>query len=146
MHETKYLHSETTELIIKAFYKVYNTLGFGFPEKVYEKAMMIELKKMNLESISQQKVIVYYEGENVGDYFADILVVDKVILELKAVDGIHQKHITQLMNYLRATNIEVGLVLNFGPEAEIKKRVFTNDYKKSLPLNWQGENTLLEQH
>ena len=138
MEETKYLHSETTDAVINAFYKVYNTLGFGFQERVYEGALMIELQKRGIECIRQQRIIVYYEGQIVGDYFADILVADKVILELKACSTIEDGHIKQLVNYLRATTFEVGLVLNFGPEPEIKKRIFTNNYKKSLPTNWQG--------
>ena len=130
MQETKYLHSETTELIIKAYYKVYNTLGYGFLEKVYEKAMMIELKKLGLACSNQQKIEVFYEGENVGDYYADIFVENKVIVELKAVDEIIEEHEAQLLNYLRATTFEVGLLLNFGHEPQIKKRAFSNRYKK----------------
>jgi GxxExxY protein len=138
MENAKYLHSETTDVIISAFYKVYNTLGFGFQERVYENALVIELQNRGIQCTKQQRIIVYYEGQVVGDYFADIIVADKIILELKATDGIQDAHVKQLMNYLRATTFEVGLVLNFGPEPEIKKRLFTNDYKKSLPVNWRG--------
>ncbi len=133
MQETKYLHSETTELIIKAFYKVYNTLGYGFLEKVYENAMLIELRKMGMECSNQQRILVYYEGQVVGEYVADIFVANKVIIELKAVETLLEGHRAQLINYLKATSYEVGLVMNFGPEPEISKRVFTNNFKKSLP-------------
>ena len=106
MAEENYKHSEITELIIKAFYKVYNTLGYGFLEKVYENAMLIELKKMGLNAVAQPPVKVFYEGEQVGVYFADILVENKVMLELKTADGIAAENEAQLINYLKATDIE----------------------------------------
>jgi GxxExxY protein len=126
---TNYLHSDLTSIIIKAFYNVYNTLGYGFLEKVYENSMMIELKKQGLECKRQHPIEVFYENENVGDYFADILVENKVIVELKASKKIIPKYEAQLVNYLRATNIEVGLLLNFGKKAKLKRRVLTEDYK-----------------
>lgn len=127
-----YLHTEITDKIIKAFYKVYNTLGYGFLEKVYEKAMMIELKKMGLNVQSQMPITVYYDGENVGEYFADIIVVNKVIVELKANDTVHPENEAQLLNYLKATHVEVGLLMNFGIKPEFKRKIFTNDKKPSL--------------
>ncbi len=126
----RYLHSDITGLIIKAYYNVYNTLGYGFLEKVYENSMMIELKKQGLKCESQKQIDVFYDGQNVGTYFADIIVNDVVIIELKAVETTIKMHETQLVNYLRATEIEVGLLLNFGKEPQHKKRVLTNDYKK----------------
>ena len=129
MAEENYKHSELTEQIIKAFYAVYNTLGYGFLEKVYENALLIELKKMGLKAIAQQPVKVYYEGEPVGSYFADILVENKVMLELKTADGIAPDNEAQLVNYLKATDIEVGLVLNFGKKPQFKKKVFSNEFK-----------------
>ena len=132
MVQNVYLHAEVTEKIIGAFYKVYNTLNYGFLEKVYEKAMMIELKKMGLNAHRQVPIKVYYEGEVVGDYKADIIVVEKVIVELKAADMLRLKDEAQLINYLRATEIEVGLLLNFGVKAELKRKIFTNDKKPAL--------------
>jgi len=121
------LHSEITEKIIKAFYKVYNTLGYGFLEKAYENALIIELKKMGF-SISQQfNIKVYYDGKIVGDYFADIIVNDSVIVEIKAAEGLREEHKTQLINYLKATDKEVGLLLNFGKTPEFKRAIFTHD-------------------
>ena len=125
------LEKELTSKIIKAFYNVYNTLGYGFLEKVYERAMMIELKKHGLNCERQKSINVYYDDENVGEYFADILVEKKVIVELKAVEKLLKKHETQLYNYLKATDVEVGLVLNFGEEAKFKRMVFENKYKKN---------------
>jgi GxxExxY protein len=123
------LHSEITEKIIKAFYKVNNTLGYGFLEKVYENSMVIELRKMEL-SVSQQKSIkVHYEKEEVGNYYADLLVNDLVIIELKASESLCEEHEAQLINYLKATNIEVGLLLNFGKKAEFRRKIFSNDKK-----------------
>jgi GxxExxY protein len=132
MVENAYLYSETTEKIIQAFYKVYNTLGYGFLEKVYEGAMMIELTKMGLNVQRQVQIKVYYEGEIVGEYYADIIVVDKVILELKAEETICPENEAQLLNYLKASKLEVGLLFNFGVIPQIKRKIFTNDKKPSL--------------
>jgi GxxExxY protein len=126
---TNYLHSDITSNIIKAFYNVYNTLGHGFLEKVYENAMMIELRKFDLYCEKQKPLTVYYNDESVGEYFADIIVENKVIVELKAAKCLNEEHEAQLLNYLRATDIEVGLLLNFGKEAERKRRVLTSEYK-----------------
>ena len=134
MVQHTFLHTEITEKIINAFYKVYNTLGYGFLEKVYEKAMMIELKKQGLNAQSQLPINVYYETEEVGLYYADIIVEDKVILELKANDTFCAEDEPQLLNYLKATRAEVGLLLNFGLKPEVKRKTFTNDKKKSLHL------------
>ena len=132
MVNNTYLHSEITEQIIKAFYKVYNTMGYGFLEKVYEKTLMIELKKMGLEAQRQIEIKVYYEGEEVGDYKADIIVEEKVILELKAADTLCEEHEAQLLNYLKATPIEIGLLLNFGVKPQMKRKIFTNDKTPAL--------------
>ncbi len=112
------LHSEITEKIIKAFFKVYNTLGYGFLEKIYENALIIELKKMGFHISQQYNIKVYYDGKIVGDYFADIIVDNNVIVELKAAEGLREEHKTQLINYLKATDKEVGLLLNFGQTPE----------------------------
>ena len=132
----QYLHSDITDLILKAFYNVYNTLGYGFLEKVYEKAMLIELKKLGLSGIPQQRIKVYYDNNEIGDYFADIVVNEVVIVELKSAENLCPEHEAQLVNYLRATPVEVGLLLNFGKTLQHKRRVFTNDLKKNLPSNF----------
>jgi GxxExxY protein len=121
-----YKHSEITDKIIRAYYNVYNSLGFGFLEKVYENAMHIELKSMGLLVERQRKIKVYYEGTEVGEYFADLAVTECVIIELKAAESICEEHEFQLINYLKATEMEVGLLLNFGKKPEIKRKVFSN--------------------
>lgn len=123
------LHKEITGKIIEAFYKVNNTLGYGFLEKVYENAMKIELIRMGLKVEQQKNIRVYYESNEVGDYFADIIVNDVVIIELKAAESLCEEHEAQLINYLKATTAEVGLLLNFGKKAEFKRKIFTNDRK-----------------
>lgn len=125
------LHKEVAEKVIKAFYKIYNTLGYGFLEKVYENAMAIELQKMGFEIKCQYPITVYYENEIVGEYYADIIINDIIVLELKAANALLEEHECQLINYLKATEIELGLLLNFGKEAEYKRKVFMNKYKKS---------------
>ncbi|MEJ0106823.1 MAG: GxxExxY protein [Bacteroidota bacterium] len=122
------LHEETTDKIISCFYKVYNTLGYGFLEKVYENALIHELKKQGFNALAQFPVDVFYEDEKVGVYFADINVDSKVILEIKAKEIIAKEHELQLVNYLKATNIEIGLLLNFGKNQNLRK-IFTNDLK-----------------
>ena len=124
------LHREVTEQIIKAFYKVYNSLGFGFLEKVYENALVLELQKRGFRVEQQKRLHVYYEGLVIGEYFADLIVEELIILELKAAETLHPAHEAQLMNYLKATEIEVGLLLNFGVKPEFKRKVFTNSRKQ----------------
>ena len=123
------LHSDITKKIIKAFYEVNNTLGFGFLEKVYENAMVIELRKMGCKVFQQKNIKVYYDSQQVGDYYADLLVDDSVIVELKAAESLCEEHEVQLINYLKATKLEVGLLLNFGKKEEFKRKIFTNDRK-----------------
>lgn len=129
------LHAELTEKIIKSFYNVYNSLGFGFLENVYEKSLLKELTENGLASKSQVPINVYYKKENVGKYFADIIAEDLVIIELKAIDRLSHEHEVQILNYLKATKIEVGLELNFGYKPQIKRKIYTNDRKKHLNLN-----------
>jgi GxxExxY protein len=119
-------HSEITGKIIKAFYTVYNELGFGFLEKVYEHALAIELSSLGLEVELQKPIAVYYKGDLVGEYFADLVVNGLVIVELKSAEGISKAHEAQLVNYLKATRFEVGLLLNFGRSAEFKRKIFDN--------------------
>jgi GxxExxY protein len=125
-----YKHSDITERIIADFYKVYNGLGFGFLEKVYENALCIELAKSGLNPEQQCSIPVFYAGHIVGQYFADIVVAGEVLVEIKAVSKLAQEHEAQLINYLKATPFEVGLLLNFGPKAEIKRRSFENTRKE----------------
>jgi GxxExxY protein len=123
---------ELTEQIIKAFYAVYNKLRHGFLEIVYEKSLLIELRKMGLNALRQQKIEVYYEDEMVGYYFADSMVNHQVIIEVKAVASLHQAHEAQLKNYLRGTHIEIGLLFNFGEKPQFSRRYFSNE-KKNPP-------------
>ncbi len=127
----EYLFKETTELIIKSYYKVYNELGYGFLEKFYENALLIELVNNGLKCEKQKSIKVFYEGSLVGNYFADILVENKIILELKAAETLMEEHELQLVNYLRATDIELGLLLNFGKKPQIKRKIFSNDLKNN---------------
>ncbi len=129
MIKGNYIHSEVTDKIIKAFYNVYNKLGYGFLEKVYENGMMIELKRLGLDAERQKQLKVYYDEYEIGEYFADIIINNCVIVELKAAEAICPEHEAQLVNYLKATDIEVGLLLNFGKEPAFKRRVLTSEYK-----------------
>ncbi len=128
------LHKELTEKIIKAFYQVYNTLGYGFLEKVYENALVIELQKNGFLVNQQQNIEVFYEGNIVGDYYADVLVDDLVILELKSAESLCEEHKMQLVNYLRATDKEVGLLMNFGKKPEFERVIFMNHNKTNKKL------------
>jgi GxxExxY protein len=131
-------HQEITEKIIKAFYAVYNELGYGFLESVYEQAMPIALRQEGLPVTQQAQVTVYFRGQLVGDFRADLLVNDAVIVELKAARTIEGAHEAQLMNYLRATKIEVGLLMNFGPKPEFKRFIFDNERKGQRATDSHG--------
>jgi GxxExxY protein len=124
------IYKDFSNRIIQCFYNVYNTLGFGFLEKVYENAMMVELRKNGLFAEKQKPIEVYYGNQMVGSYFADIIVESKIILELKAAECLIEEHELQLINYLKATELELGLLLNFGKKPEFKRKIFTNDRKK----------------
>ena len=117
-------YQDVTRVIISCYYTVYNSLGPGFLEKVYERALLVELKKRGLSVMSQYPIDVYYEDVNVGKYFADILVEGKVILEIKAATAIIEEHECQLVNYLKAIDIDVGLLLNFGPNPSFRRRIY----------------------
>jgi len=123
-------YEEITEKIIGAAYRVYNELGFGFLEKVYQNAMLIELEKVNLKAVAEYPITVYYDDKVVGEYAADIIVEDKIILELKSLKLLTDAHRAQLVHYLCATRMEVGLLINFGEKIEIKRVVFDNERKK----------------
>lgn len=128
----EYLYSDITSEVINAFYDVYNELGSGFLEKVYKNALFNELKQRGIQCQTEYPISVYYKGICVGDFYADIIIEDKIIIELKAAKSILPEHLAQLTNYLRATNAEVGLLLNFGPEPQKKRIVFTNDRKNRI--------------
>jgi GxxExxY protein len=124
LKEAKMENKELTEKIIGCAYRVYNKMGFGFLESVYEKCLMIELKKAGLMAESQVSINVEYEGEVVGEFVADVLVEGLIILELKSVRRIVRAHEIQLVNYLVATKIDIGLILNFAEEkVEVKRKV-----------------------
>ena len=126
------LHSDITDGIIKAFYKVYNSLGYGFLEKVYENALLIELVNSGFHVLQQHPIQVLYEKQPVGEYFANLIVNDLVVLELKAAEHLRDEHVAQITNYLKATRKEVGLLLNFGAKPEFRRIVFTNSFQKSV--------------
>ena len=120
---------EITGEIIRTYYKVYNALGFGFLESIYKNAMIIELASQGLNARAEQPIAVHYNGPVVGTFAADIVVEDRVIVELKAKEKLAEAHEAQLTNYLRATEIEVGLLFNFGKAPEFKRKFFSNANK-----------------
>ena len=127
--DTDFLYKEETDEIIEAFYEVYNTLGYGFLERVYQNALHQELKRRGFDCKAQYPIKVFFKGQEVGEYYADVLVNECIILELKAVDTLCKEHELQLINYLKATDMEVGLLLNFGERPQIRRKIYTNDRK-----------------
>ncbi len=127
-------HGEITEKIIGVFYQVYNELGHGFLESVYEKSLQIALNSIGLKALRQIEIPVWFRGQQVGDFSADLLVESCVLIELKAARALHPAHTAQVLNYLRATDIEVGLLLNFGLKPEFKRLLFDNP-RKSIREN-----------
>jgi len=125
-------HADLSEKIIKIFYQVHTELGYGFSEKIYQKAYGIALREIGLKVDEQIPIKVYYHGQVVGEFFGDMLVNDVILLELKAIKIILEEHEAQLVNYLKATEIEVGYVLNFGPSATFKRKLLDNERKGSL--------------
>jgi len=125
------LHKELADLVLKTFYDVYNELGYGFLEKVYQNAMYLELKSRGFYVEAQKQIKVYYKNIEVGEYYADLIVDEVIILELKAHETLLQEHEIQLVNYLRSTDKEVGLLLNFGKKPEFRRKVFSNERKNS---------------
>lgn len=123
------LHQDITDKVIKTFYEVYNELSFGFLERVYQNAMYFELKAQGFYCEAEKPIKVYYKNLLVGEYRADIIIENKVILELKASPTLVYENELQLINYLKATEIEVGLLLNFGQKPEFKRKIFTNEKK-----------------
>ena len=129
---TELLHKDLTEIIIGAYYNVYNTLGYGFLEKVYEKAFAIEIEELGLEFQLQHPIEVFYKDKKVGLYYADIVVENVIIIELKASETLCKEDECQLLNYLKATNKEVGFLFNFGKKPQFKRLAFSNFRKKSV--------------
>ena len=127
-----YKHGDLTKQIIGIFYDVYGILGYGFLEKVYENAMAIRLREAGFAVVQQQPIKVYFDGVVVGEYFADLVVNDLIILELKAVKELAEAHEAQLINYLKATPYEVGLLLNFGPKPQVIRKVYDNRRKNGI--------------
>jgi GxxExxY protein len=123
-HKDNLIHSELTDKIIGCIYDVYNALGYGFVEKVYENALVIRLRQIGLGVVQQAPIRVLFEGQLVGEFVADLLVDNTVIIEIKAVSTLTSVHEVQLVNYLKATGIEVGLLVNFGEKVKIVRRVF----------------------
>ncbi len=130
-------YSELSDKIIKVFYEVYNELEYGFSEKIYQKAFGIALRQIGLKVEEQVPIKVYFRRQEIGEYFADMVVNDVILIELKAISQIVDEHEAQLLNYLKSTKIEVGYVMNFGKSATFKRKVFDNDRKGSL--NWTGK-------
>jgi len=124
-----YQYNDLTNKIIRCFYDVYHSLGYGFLEKVYENSLTLELKQNGLFAVQQMPIKVSYKNHQVGDYFADLVVNNKVIIELKAQEVLIPENEAQLLNYLKATEYEIGLLLNFGKKPEIKRKIFSNDLK-----------------
>ena len=123
------IEERLTEKILNLFFKVHHELGFGFLEKVYKNALYMELKEAGFVCETEKPIEVYYKEKVVGQFYADIVVEDRVILELKATKSLCLEHEFQLINYLKATNQEVGLLLNFGQRPEFRRKIFTNDRK-----------------
>ena len=125
----RFKHKEITDKIIRVFYEVYNELGHGFLESVYERSLEIALNSLGVKVCRQIQIPVWFRGKPVGDFTADMLVADCILLELKAARVLDSSHQAQLLNYLRATEIEVGLLLNFGLKPEFKRLIFDNPRK-----------------
>jgi GxxExxY protein len=128
--ELKYI--ELTDKIVSAFYKVHSELGFGFMEKVYENALFMELRSMGIFCIKQKPIQVYYNTQVVGEYFANIVVNDTIVIELKTVESTEPQDELELINCLRASEMEVGLLLNFGRTPQFKRMVIQREHKKAL--------------
>jgi GxxExxY protein len=130
MADQEYKHAELTEKLIGIFFEVYNELGHGFLESVYEQAYVLVLKSKGIQFQQQCPMNVVFRGVNVGEFRADLIVEQAVIVEMKAVQKLDLSHEKQLLNYLRATDLEVGLLLNFGPSAQIRRLVLEKERKR----------------
>jgi len=119
-------HEALTSKIIECAFRVHNKLGFGFLESVYQNALAIELSRAGLKVDKERRIVVQYDGQVVGDFIADMIVEDKIIVELKSLKEIHPVHEAQVVNYLKATGMEVGLLVNFGEKVQIKRKVLNH--------------------
>jgi GxxExxY protein len=140
------LHSEVTEKILGIFFEVYNELGGGFLESVYQQALRIALSQVGLRVAGEVPVPVHFRGEIIGNFRADLIVNDCVLLELKTVSALDREHEGQILQYLRATRIEVGLLLNFGPRPQFKRFILENDKKKIRVLPCESAVGALRNH
>ena len=127
--DSSYKHSELTDTVIRVFYEVYNELGFGFLESVYRKALRIALMEKGLTVESEVPISVFFRGVDVGDFRADLVVNQTLLLELKTAEKIIRAHEAQVLNYLRSTDLELGLILNFGPQPQIRRLLLDNAKK-----------------
>ena len=132
MIDSTYKHSELTEAIIGVFYEVYNELGFGFLESVYRKSLQLALEQRGFKVQSEAPISVFFRGQNVGDFKADLIVNDLILLELKTADSIIREYEGQVVNYLRSTLIEIGLILNFGPMPQVRRFVMDSARKHAI--------------
>ncbi|HET9180537.1 MAG TPA: GxxExxY protein [Candidatus Angelobacter sp.] len=126
-----YKHSKLADTVIGVFYEVYNELGFGFIESVYRNALQLALIEKGLAVEPEKPTSVYFRGKKVGDFRADLIVNDLVLLELQTAEAIAIAHEAQPLNYLRSTTLELGLILNFGPKPQVRRLLFDNDRKQS---------------
>ena len=126
------IRNDLTQTIIGCSYKVHNALGPGFLEKVYENALRIEIEKAGISVQQQEPIKVFYAGQAVGEYWADLWVADRLIIEVKAVQAVTKEHEVQLVNYLTATGVNDGLLINFGPSVQVKRKFREYKQKGSL--------------
>ncbi len=137
-----YPHKELTEKIIGAAFRVHNELGSGFVEKVYENALAIELRKMSLKVEQQNPVIVNYKGESAGEFVSDLIVENVVLVETKAVKLLSSKFESKLIHYLKASGIEIGLLLNFSKSVEVKRKIYSVSQSKFSSKNHSSTSNL----
>jgi len=126
MNAANYKHSELTKAIIGVFYDVYNELGYGFLESVYRNSLRLALQENGFSVDQEVSVSVFFRGQNVGDFRADLVINGVVLLELKTADAIVAAHESQVINYLRSTSLELGLILNFGPRPQVRRLLLDN--------------------
>ena len=140
-----FLHKQLSEIVLKTYFDVYNYLGYGFLEKVYQNAMYFELKEKGYKVEIEKPIKVYFKEQLVGEYYADLVVEDLIILELKAADCIVAAFENQILNYLKGTDCEVGLLLNFGTKPEFRRKIFENSKKvwvEEIPLYFRHAKRL----
>jgi len=136
--DSSYKHSALTELIIWTFYDVYNELGFGFLQSVYRNSLRLDLVEKGVEVAQEVPVAVLFRGQNVGDFRADLVVNGVILLELKTAEAVIAAHESQVINYLRATSLELGLILNFGPKPQVRRLLLDNIRKHKFSRSVGG--------